>query len=221
MIPHNEQATATLLARLRREYTLKGLPDEDAPDEPWSLFSQWLFEAIDAHILEPNALLVATAGRDGQPGIRTVLMKNFDERGVVFFSNYDSRKGRELAENPRASALLFWIALERQIRMDGPVSKTSAEESDLYFRSRPFEARIGAMVSPQSQVIQNRKEIEGAFERLCRQYEHAETVRPAHWGGYRIQPERIEFWQGRPNRLHDRLRYTRQGDCWLRERLAP
>ncbi|MCZ7591549.1 MAG: pyridoxamine 5'-phosphate oxidase [Kiritimatiellae bacterium] len=222
MIPHNEQLpAAATLARLRREYTLRGLSEADAPDEPWALFSKWMFEAIDSRMAEPNALIVATADANGHPGVRTVLLKNFDERGLVFFTNYHSRKGRELESNPRASALLFWKELERQIRVDGPVTKVTDEESDLYFQSRPFDSRIGALASPQSEPIKNREQIETAFTELHTKYEGATVPRPSHWGGYRIVAETMEFWQGRLNRLHDRFRYTRQGAIWHRDRLAP
>lgn len=222
MIPHEEQIpTSALLARLRREYTSRGLSESDAPDEPFALFTRWIFEAVDAQLMEPNAMIVATAGADGHPGIRTVLLKNFDERGLVFFTNYHSRKGRELDKNPQASALMLWKELERQVRIDGPVSKVSPEESDIYFRSRPFDARIGALASPQSEPISDRSRIEKAFEQLRHQYKGAEVPRPEHWGGYRLRVDSIEFWQGRPNRLHDRLLYTRAGDHWTRQRLAP
>lgn len=201
MIPHDEQMPASVvLARMRREYTLRGLLETEAPDEPWALFSKWMFEAIDSRIDEPNAMIIATANAHGHPGVRTVLLKNFDERGLVFFTNYRSRKGREMESNPRASALLFWKELERQIRVDGPVTKVSAEESDLYFQSRPFDSRIGAIASPQSEPIKNREQIEEAFAGLHKKYEGATIPRPDHWGGYRIAPEAVEFWQGRPNR---------------------
>ncbi len=213
--------TAPLLARMRREYTQRGLVESDAPANPWDLFSKWLFEAIDAHVLEPNALTVATADANGQPGVRTVLLKNFDPRGLVFFTNYHSRKGRELEANPRASALLLWKELERQIRIDGAVEKTSEEESDLYFRSRPFDARVGAAASPQSQIVPSRETVETTFQKLHDQYPNHDIPRPAHWGGFRIAPTSFEFWQGRPNRLHDRLLYTRTATGWTLHRLAP
>lgn len=222
MIPHDQAAPASaLLARLRREYTQRGLLETETPDAPWPLFTRWLYEAVDAQLPEPNALILATACADGRPGIRTVLLKNFDEQGLVFFTNYQSRKGRELEANPRASALLLWKELERQIRVDGTVKKVTPAESDLYFQSRPFDARIGALASPQSEPIASRAVLEEAFTRLRAQYEGRDVPRPPHWGGFRLHAESIECWQGRPNRLHDRLLYTRNGPAWTRQRLAP
>lgn len=222
MIPHEQQIPASaVLARLRREYTRHGLDETDAGNDPWALFARWIFEAMDAQLVEPNAMMLATAGADGRPGVRTVLLKNYDERGLVFFTNYKSRKGRELEANPQASALLFWKELERQIRVDGPVQKIAGAESDLYFQSRPFEARIGALASPQSEPVPHRNALEETFSRLRAQHEGRDVPRPAHWGGYRIEAQSMEFWQGRPNRLHDRILFTRSGSSWTRQRLAP
>ncbi|HMP76558.1 MAG TPA: pyridoxamine 5'-phosphate oxidase [Kiritimatiellia bacterium] len=222
MIRHDQAVpTTALFARLRREYTQRGLDEADAPPEPWALFTRWMHEAIEAQIAEPNAMAVATAGADGRPGVRTVLMKQYDANGVVFFTNFQSRKGRELLENPQASALLFWKELERQIRIDGTVKKVTPDESDLYFQSRPFDARIGALASPQSEPVASRDILENAFNRLRAEHDGKDVARPPHWGGFRLSADSIEFWQGRPNRLHDRLLYTRAGPAWTRERLAP
>lgn len=222
MIPHESKLPAsTLLARLRRNYTGRGLAESDAPDDPMALFSTWLYEAVDAELVEPNAMILATCGPDGRPSARTVLLKNFDAQGLVFFSNYASRKGRELDSNPQASLLFLWKELERQIRVDGTVRKLSATDSDLYFESRPYEARIGALASPQSAPIPSRAVIEEAFARLMAEHQGKPIARPAHWGGYRLKPDSIEFWQGRPNRLHDRLLFSRAGAGWTRQRLAP
>lgn len=185
-------------------------------------FDKWWQEAVHSEIDEVNAMTLATASADGIPAARIVLLKGFDERGFVFFTNYDSFKGLQLAENPRACLVFFWKELERQVRITGLVEKVSAEESDTYFNSRPEGSRIGAWASPQSQVIESREWLEEREKTLVKDFTGKPLSRPAYWGGYRVKPINIEFWQGRPSRLHDRIQYALQGDnSWTMERLAP
>jgi pyridoxamine 5'-phosphate oxidase len=189
---------------------------------PLPLFARWYEEAAQAGLLEPGAMTLATASAAGAPSARMVLLRDYDERGFVFYTNYQGRKADDLAENPRAALVLFWSAQHRQIRIEGAVAKVTDQESDAYFRGRPFGHRLGALVSAQSQVIPSRRVLEERLAELSKQYEGQEVPRPAHWGGYRVKPHLIEFWQGRENRLHDRLRYCLQADgSWLLERLAP
>ncbi len=207
------------LARMRTEYARIGLDETVAGDEPIALARQWLRDAIAAGLHEPNAMALATASATGEPSVRIVLLKGFDARGAVFFTNYASRKGSDLAENPRAAAVMLWHPLQRQLRIEGTVSRLEPAESDAYFLSRPEGARISAASSPQSHVVAGRDELE-------QRWRHAEENgaadrRPETWGGYRIVTEVLEFWHGRENRLHDRLRFSRSGDAWIRERLAP
>lgn len=213
---------ATNLADLRRNYALQSLSETDARPDPIAQFAAWFSEALDSRLREPNAMTLATATRDGYPSARTVLLKGFDNEGFVFYTNYESRKGSELLENPRAALLFTWLELERQIRIEGPVEKVSEPESLRYFQSRPKGSQIGAWASPQSRVIPNRELLEKNVADLMRQYAGAETLpRPPYWGGYRIKPVRIEFWQGRESRLHDRIRYVLGDPGWTMERLAP
>jgi len=209
------------IADLRRDYTRDGLLEDQTPEQPMSLFARWFEQAVETETTEPNAMMLATVDADGQPHLRTLLLKGFDERGLVFFSNYDSAKGRQLAGNPRAAMNFWWHDLERQVRIEGRVERVSAEESDAYYFSRPLGSRLGAWASPQSQVIAGRSVIEQRLQEVERQYADSEPPRPPHWGGYRLLPELVEFWQGRPSRLHDRLNYRLVEGRWIRERLAP
>ena len=210
------------LADLRRDYSLSGLSEKDLARDPFRQFEQWFQEAEAAKLPEPNAMICSLANRSGVPSCRTVLLKGLDGRGFVFYSNYESRKGRELAENPRASLLFPWIAQERQVIVEGSVARLSREESDAYFHSRPHASQLAAWASPQSSVIVGRNVLEEAFKTLEKKYAGQEIPMPPYWGGYRVKPDSVEFWQGRHGRLHDRLRYRReQNGDWAVDRLAP
>ena len=210
------------LASIRQEYTKGGLRESELPDNPFLLFSQWLQEAIDSKVDEPTAMLVGTVSPEGKPSTRTVLLKDLHDDKFIFYSNYESRKGRQLAQNPAISLSFVWQQLERQVHIEGTAEKVPPDESDQYFKKRPYKSRIGARISPQSQPIGNRVQLIRAFIREAARWIGKEVERPAHWGGYAVIPERIEFWQGRPNRLHDRIVYTLQPDGhWKKERLAP
>jgi pyridoxamine 5'-phosphate oxidase len=209
------------LAELRKEYTKGGLNERDLRPNPFEQFQLWLDQAIAAELKEPNAMCLATADADGFPSARMVLLKGVDERGFTFYTNYESRKGEELEENPHAALVFYWAELERQVRIAGAVEKVTREETEAYFATRPRESQLGAWVSEQSAVISGRKTLEEQTVALEKWYEGLEIPAPPNWGGYRVKPDEIEFWQGRPGRLHDRLRYGLEEGKWLVERLAP
>jgi pyridoxamine 5'-phosphate oxidase len=197
------------------------LSESDVPADPLALFADWYAVAVAAQLPEPGAMTLATATPDGSPSARVVLLRGYDERGLVFYTNYQSRKAVELDVNPHAALVLFWSTLHRQIRVEGMVAKVSPAESDAYFRGRPYGSQLSALASPQSEVIAGRQQLESRVAELAALYPE-DVPRPAHWGGYRLVPQLFEFWQGRENRLHDRLRYRRGADgAWLLERLAP
>jgi pyridoxamine 5'-phosphate oxidase len=208
------------LAQLRKSYERAALDEEASEADPFKQFEAWLAQAIDAKLPEPNAMTLATVGPEGRPSTRVVLIKGLDARGIVWYTNYESRKGRELAAHGFAALQFHWVELERVVRIEGRVEKVSDEESDAYYASRPLDSRIGAWASPQSQVIGSRAVLVAAAARYSAQF-LLNPPRPPHWGGFRLAPDRWEFWQGRPSRLHDRLRYRLEDGTWLRERLAP
>ena len=210
------------IADIRKTYSKKKLLEEKAKPDALQQFAKWWEQAVEADIEEVNAMTLATASSDGIPSARIVLLKEVNEKGFVFFTNYDSYKGRQLAENPKACLVFFWKELERQVRITGLVAKITEGESEAYFHSRPQESQVGAVVSPQSQVIQSREWLEQEYKAARQQYKDLDVPRPDHWGGYIVKPVMIEFWQGRPGRLHDRLQYSLNEDGqWKIERLAP
>lgn len=210
------------IADLRKDYTLQDLHESEIDPNPFIQFKVWFAQALAAQLPEPNAMTIASATPDGKPSARMVLLKDFDERGFVFFTNYNSHKGRELSTNPQAALVFWWAELERQVRISGRVEKVSAADSDQYFYSRPANSRLGAWVSNQSEAIANREELERRWQEFQHQYANQEIPRPPHWGGLRVIPTEIEFWQGRSSRLHDRLLYRRLDDgSWKIERLSP
>lgn len=210
------------IADIRKEYKLQTLEEEQVHANPITQFEKWWNEAITASIEEVNSMTLATASADGVPSARIVLLKGYDENGFIFFTNYESFKGKQIEENPRGCLVFFWKELERQVRVTGLIKKISAEASDQYYNGRPVGSKIGAIVSPQSQVIESKEWLMNREFELLKEYEGKPVSRPPHWGGYCVQPITIEFWQGRPNRLHDRIQYSLQGNGeWKIERLAP
>lgn len=209
------------LADLRAEYSQKGLKAEDLDPDPLRQFAKWFEEALKAGIREPNAMALSTVSAAGQPSVRIVLLKGVDDTGFTFFTNYRSRKALELAANPNAAVSFPWIELERQVSVLGAVAKVGREESEAYFRSRPRGSQLGAWASEQSEVIADRSVLERRMAGLEAKYKSSSIPTPEHWGGYRLVPVELEFWQGRPNRLHDRFRYTRRGNDWKIDRLSP
>ena len=210
------------IADLRKEYSSQSLLEKDVAADPIEQFAKWWQEAVNSQIDEANAMTLATATCDGLPSARIVLLKGFNEKGFIFFTNYKSYKAMQLKENPKACLVFFWKELERQVRIIGLVKKIEDEESDAYFNSRPKNSRIGALASPQSQVIENREWIDEQFLKISNDFKDKEPQRPQHWGGYIVQPIIMEFWQGRPSRLHDRIQYTlEENGKWKIERLAP
>ena len=209
------------IADIRKDYQLKSLSEHEVDQNPFAQFSVWWNEAVQSDIVEVNAMTLSTVTSTGKPSSRIVLLKGYDEEGFVFFTNYSSDKGRQLMQNHFAALLFFWKELERQVRIEGVVSKVSEEESDAYFNSRPVGSRLGAWASPQSQKISDREVLNNELMKFTEQFDQENIPRPAHWGGYRVKPTRIEFWQGRSNRLHDRILYEQDNDNWQISRLAP
>jgi pyridoxamine 5'-phosphate oxidase len=209
------------LAAIRREYTAHGLTEDEAGSDPLALLRRWIAEAVAAGIDEPNAMALATADARGRPSVRTVLLKGLDIDGAVFYTNLDSRKGRELSENPWAAAMLLWRPLQRQVRIEGPAAPVSDDEADRYFASRPRGAQVSAAASQQSEPIGSRGDLERQYAEVEQAHADGVIARPRFWGGYRLGFDSVEFWQGRPDRLHDRIRFVRGGAGWVRERLQP
>lgn len=210
------------LAIIRQEYTKGGLKSSDLPDNPLVLFEKWLHEAVNAGVNEPTAMLVGTVSPEGTPATRTVLLKGLHDGKFIFYTNYESRKGKHLTQNPYISLSFIWHELERQVNIEGVATRVSPQESDEYFRKRPYKSRIGARISPQSEPIESRMQLIRKFVKESFRWGGKEVDRPEHWGGFAVTPTRIEFWQGRPSRLHDRFLYILQSrDTWKRERLAP
>ena len=209
------------LASIRKEYSLKQLDEKDVKRDPFDQFKEWFDDAVNAEVNEPNAMMLATSTSDGKPSARMVLLKGFDKESLTFFTNFNSRKASLLDSNPYAALVFFWPELERQIRIEGMVEKVSEKESNEYFNSRPEGSRIGAWASPQSQVIPNREFLELLYTEIETKFKGKEIPRPERWGGFRVIPSLFEFWQGRPNRLHDRIQYSKADNNWIIERLAP
>jgi pyridoxamine 5'-phosphate oxidase len=209
------------IADIRTEYRRHALSEADVADDPFTQFGAWFNEALAAEVVEPNAMCLATATPDAYPSARIVLLKGFDSRGFVFYTDYRSRKGRELADNPSAGLCFFWAELERQVRINGAVQRVSRAESDEYFQSRPLPSRIGAWSSSQSSVLASRDVLEAQIAENTARFADGPVPLPEHWGGYRVVPEELEFWQGRESRLHDRIQFTRSAGVWVKRRLSP
>jgi pyridoxamine 5'-phosphate oxidase len=206
---------------LRKKYSLIELNEKTVSKDPFEQFDIWFKDALNSRLPEPNAMIISTVNRTGIPSVRTVLLKSYDNRGFVFFTNYESKKGRDLGENPNTAILFLWKEIGRQVRISGSVVKTMQNESELYFRSRPIESRLGAWASKQSSVLPSRENLIENYEKYRKQFEGKEILLPPHWGGYRVIPEEFEFWQGRENRLHDRICYIIKGKDWHISRLSP
>lgn len=216
------QVDKNKVQNLREDYRSQSLSIEEVSPHPIQQFDQWFLKAMNSEVREPNAMTLATCTKSGRPAARIVLLKSYDEKGFVFYTNYNSNKGKELNDNPFAAMVFCWLDLERQIRIEGKIEKISSQESDQYFSARPKGSQIGAWASPQSEVISGRSLLENKVEQLKAKYKDAEALpRPEHWGGYRLVPDRVEFWQGRSSRLHDRICYHLEKEEWKLERLAP
>ena len=209
------------ISSIRRDYQLQSLSESDVAQDPFEQFSKWWEQALASEIDEVNAMTLSTVTDEGRPSARIVLLKGFDTQGFVFYTNYESNKGQQLSKHPYASLVFFWKELERQVRIEGSCEKTSKEESEAYFNSRPIGSRLGAWASPQSKIITGRQVLEKNLDQVTKTYAEGEIPLPPHWGGFRVKPETIEFWQGRSNRLHDRIKYLKDGDGWKMVRLAP
>ena len=209
------------LTNIRREYKLNKLSGKNVRNNPFEQFSIWFAEVLKADLVEPNAMVLSTTDKKGKPSARIVLMKDFDENGFTFFTNYKSKKGKEISENPFAALLFFWVELERQVRIEGAITKLSKSESELYFNTRPLESKIGALASAQSKKIVSRTSLEKKYSALKLKYADGKVPMPDNWGGYKLVPNYFEFWQGRENRLHDRISYKKQKGKWKIFRLAP
>jgi pyridoxamine 5'-phosphate oxidase len=209
------------ISDIRTDYKLRSLNESDVSVDPITQFANWWDEAVNSKIEEVNAMTLATVNNDGRPSARIVLLKGFDEKGFVFFTNYQSKKGKELEDNPHGAVVFFWRELERQVRIEGGIEKVSEEDSDAYYQSRPAGSRIGAWASPQSEVIDGRETLENNYRALEKKFDNKNIPRPGHWGGYILRPSMIEFWQGRSSRLHDRIQYSLKENGWVIERLAP
>ncbi|MCX6297363.1 MAG: pyridoxamine 5'-phosphate oxidase [Bacteroidetes bacterium] len=206
---------------LRHDFSKQALNKKDMNSDPILQFEKWFMEAVSSKVNEPNAMTIATVDSEGKPSARIVLLRNFNELGFVFYTNYSSRKGQEIIDNPNCALLFFWPELERQVRIEGFLSKQTAEESDVYFSTRPRTSKLGAWTSEQSCIIESRKVLDESYEKFSEKYPGEDIPRPPYWGGYILQPQRIEFWQGRPSRLHDRILYSKENNVWCINRLAP
>jgi len=211
----------TDISKLRRDYLFTDLDENKVKINPFDQFNVWMEEAIKADLIDPSAMILATADKNAVPAVRVVLLKRVDKEGLVFYTNYESKKGKDISENPQASLLFFWKELERQIRISGKVKKVSKKESESYFHSRPYESQLAALASKQSSIIPGRKHLENKFDELKNEFNGKEIPLPAYWGGFKLVPESFEFWQGRENRLHDRISYLKEKNNWEIVRLAP